>query len=137
MANLIHMYGGTVTAGETDGIQVSEGSESNPLTIGPLNASNNEESVPVKAALRCDSGYSTSGNTTITPQGSTAAKWALSTDNNGSPSGFNGWGEALIFSSVINSTNTIFWVKAKASSDEAPSNDDSVNLNIQTIIVAQ
>ncbi|MDF2884265.1 MAG: hypothetical protein K0R54_4832 [Clostridiaceae bacterium] len=137
MANLIHMYGGTVTAGSTDGIQISEGNESNPLTIGPLNASNNEESAPVKVALRCDSGYVSSGNTVITPQGTTNAKWALAPDNAGAAGSFGEYGAAFTISSAINSTNTIFWVKAKTSSDEAPSNDDSVNLNVQTIIVAQ
>lgn len=137
MANLIHMYKGSVTSGSTDGTQISEGDESNPLTIGPLNATNNEESSPVKVALRCDSGYATSGNTVITPQGTTATKWALAPDNAGAAGTFGAYGAALTISDVINSTNKIFWVKAKSTNDETPVNDVSVDLNVQTVIVAQ
>lgn len=137
MANLIHMYSGTVTAGGTNGTQISEGDESNPLTIGPLNASENEESDPVKVALRCNSGYATSGNTVITPQGTTATKWALAQDNSGTAGTFGTYGAALTISSSIGATNKLFWVKAKTIDTETPVNDVSVNLNVQTLIVAQ
>lgn len=137
MANLIHMYKGSVTSGGTDGTQVSEGDGSNPLTIGPLNATNNEESAAVKIALRCDSGYATSGNTIITPTGTSKNMWALASDNNGSAGAFGTYGTALTISDSISNTNKVFWVKAKSVDTENPSNDVSVNLVINTLIIAQ
>lgn len=130
----IHIYKNNPTAGGTDGQLVSEGDGSNPITVGPLNATNNEESAPVKLAVRCDSGYQTSGNTTIQPVGTTAAKWALAPDNGGSPGTWTSWGGTLTISSTIGATNTIFWLKAKATSDEVPANDTSVDLQVTATI---
>ena len=136
MAN-IHIYKGTVTAGGTNGTQVSEGTETEPIVIGPLNASSNEESSPVKLAIRCAAGYVTSGNVTITPTGTSAAKWALAPDSAGSAGAFGAYGAALTIASAIGDTNTIFWAKAKAVSAEAnPVNDTSVNLAVAAVIAA-
>ncbi|MFL0197394.1 hypothetical protein ACJDU8_17765 [Clostridium sp. WILCCON 0269] len=136
MANLIHVYQGSVTSGGTDGIQVSEGTETSPIIVGPLNATNNEESAAIKLAIRCDAGYNTSGNTVITPTGTTADKWALAPDNAGVAGSFGAYGSALTISSVIGTTNTVFWVKAKAVSTESPSNDTSVDLVVSTAVNA-
>ena len=71
----IHMYTGA-TGGGTDGTLVSENTGLAPITTAVLNATNNEIGDPIKLALRCETGYNTSGNTTITPTGTSAAKWA-------------------------------------------------------------
>ena len=65
----IHVYM-TPTAGGTDGIQVSEGTGLQPISV-TLNATNNEESTPIKLALRCDSGFQTNGNITVSVVGTT------------------------------------------------------------------
>ena len=55
----IHVYI-TPTAGGTDGTHVSEGTDLQPISV-TLNATNNEESTPIKLALRYDSGFHTNG----------------------------------------------------------------------------
>jgi len=133
----IHIYKGTVTAGGTNGTLVSEaGAQTSPIEIGQLNATNNEVSTDQKLAIRCDTGYTTSGDTTITPTGTTAAKWALAPDNAGAAGTYGAYGAALTISSAIDATNTIFWVKAKATSDESPSNDVSVSLQVSATVAA-
>ena len=67
----IHLYKNNPTAGTADGSPVSEGTGLNPIATTGLNSANNEESVAIKLALRCDAGYNTSGNITITPIGTT------------------------------------------------------------------
>ena len=132
----LHLYSGTPTAGGTDGQLLSEGDHSAPVTIGPLNASTNQVSSPVKMAIRSDvdsvSGhaYVTGDTTTITPTGTTAADWALAPDSSGSAGTFGSYGAALTLSSGITNTNTIFWAKAKAASGETPASDISVGLHV-------
>ena len=135
MAN-IHIYQGAVTGGGTNGTQVSEGTGVSPIVVGPLKASLNEESDPIKLAIRCESGYEAVAGTTITPTGTTASKWALAPDNAGSPGTFGSYGAALTISGVIGTTNTIFWAKAKATSGEAIGNDTSVDLVVAATIAA-
>ena len=133
----IHIYKGTVTAGGTNGTLVSEaGAQTSPIEIGQLNATNNEVSTDQKLAIRCDTGFVTSGDTTITPTGTTAAKWALAPDDAGSAGTYGSYGAVLTVSSAIDATNTIFWAKAKATSDESPVNDVSVSLRVSAIIAA-
>ena len=133
----IHGYKGDVTSGDTDGTLISEGTELSPIQVGPLNATDNEESAPIKLALRCEAGYLTSGNTTITPVGTSVDKWRLAKDNAGSPGAWGSYGASLVINSVITDVNTVFWAQAKATSDEAPSNDNSVDLQIEALIGAQ
>ena len=128
----LHLYKSSPTVGGTDGSQVSEGTELNPVTTPVLNATNNEESASIKLALRCDAGYNTQGNTTVTPIGTNVIKWALSTD--GTVWGL--YGAALTITTVIGVVNTIFYVKAKATSGEAPASDTSVDLQIVGTVVA-
>jgi len=132
----IHVYKDNPTAGGTDGTLVSEGDNSSPVEVGPLNATNNEESSPIKLAIRCDSGYQTYGNTTIDPVGTNQDKWALADDNAGSPATWQDWGVALTVTEIIGATNKIFWAKAKAVSGEEPQNDSSVDLQVSTTIQA-
>ena len=130
--SLIGIYFGTVTAAGTDGTRASEGTGATPITIGPLDTATNEESDPVKLAIRCDSGYSDTG-ATITPTGTTATKLALAPDNSGSPGTFGAYGAALELG-VVSDANTLFWAKAKTVSTETPTNDTSVDLVIAATI---
>ena len=52
----IHVYKNNPTAARTDGTQVFESDGTQAITL-TLNTTNNEESAPIKLALRCDSGY--------------------------------------------------------------------------------
>lgn len=131
----IHMYMDNPTAGATDGVQVSEGTETNPITVGPLDGTTGEESAPIKLALRCEAGYQTYGNTTVTPVGTNADKWALALDNAGAPGTWGAWGAPLTITDVIGSTNYIIWAKARAVAGEPPQNDTSVDLQISATIV--
>jgi hypothetical protein len=131
----IHMYT-SPTAGGTDGVQVSEGTGAAPVTTAFLNASANEVGTPIKLALRCDAGYQTNGNTTITPTGTFAAKWNLAPDNAGSAGAFGADGAVLTITSTIGATNVIFWARAKATNDENPINDSSVDLVVSAMIQA-
>jgi hypothetical protein len=47
-----------------------------------------------------------------------------------------GYGAALTISSAIGATNTLFYAKAKATSDESPANDTSVDLQVQATVAA-
>ena len=127
----IHMYQGNPTVALTDGTLISENTELNPISV-TLNASNNEISSNIKLALRCETGYLTVGDLIITPTGDSASKWALSLDG----ITFEAYGDPLTITSVIDATNTIFYVKARATSDETPVNDVSTDLIVSCIIGA-
>ncbi|WP_378955373.1 hypothetical protein [Pelosinus sp. sgz500959] len=128
----LHVYKNNPTEGGVDGSQVSEGTELNPITTSALNGTNNEESASIKLALRCDTGYNTSGNTTVAPMGASASKWTLSIDG----TTWGAYGAALTISTVIGVINTVFYCKAKAVSGESPANDVSVDLQISGNVVA-
>ena len=130
----IHIYYGSPTAAGTDGTVASEGTESSPIIIGPLDIATNQESDPVKLAIRCDDGYKAATGATITPTGTGAAYWALAPDNSGSAGTFGAYGASLVISSAIVATNTLFWAKAKAESSESPLSDTSVDLVVTATI---
>ena len=132
----IHLYKDNPTSGGTDGTLVSEGDESSPVTVTLTVEDVDVESGAIKLALRCESGYQTSGDTTITPTGDNSDKWALAPDNGGSPGTFGSYGDPLTISDVVGDTNYIFWVKAKALASEDPQNDASVDLKIDATIEA-
>ena len=99
----IHVYM-TPTASATDGTQVSEGTGLQPISV-TLNATNNEESTLIKLALRCDSGFQTNGNITVSVVGTTLAKWALAPDSAGSAGTFGAYGANLVIATVVGATN--------------------------------
>jgi len=137
MANHIHVYQGNPTAGGTNGTQVSENTGLAPVSVGPLNATDNEESGDIKLAVRCDAGYATVGDVTVTPTGTTANKWALAPDNAGAAGVYEAYGAALTITGPVTAVNKLFWVKAKATSDEPdPVNDASVDLVVTAEIQA-
>ena len=118
----IHVYNGSQ--------QISEGDGSNPLVIGPLNASDNEVSAPVALTIKTDEGFKTFGTTTISFTGDTNAKWMICATETGT------YETSLEVNDEITTTGTTFYVKAKATEDEAPSNDTSVDIAVSTVIAA-
>ena len=109
---------------------ISEGDLSNPLVVGPLNASDNEVSAPIAIELKCDSGYKTLGSTSVTFEGTTASKWTICETQSGE------YQSSLSISDVITSTGKTVYVKAQATSDEMPKNDTGVSIRIATVIQA-
>lgn len=129
MAN-IHVYYGNPTAGGTDGTAASEsGAQTSPITA-VLDASQAEE-VVIPLALRCDSGYTTVGNTVVSLTGTTAAKWSLCATENGT------YASTLTISTAIGATNTVFYAKATSASSESAANDTSVSIVVSTKIGAE
>ena len=128
MANgYINFYKDNPTAGGTDGSQISlDGQGTAPLTFS-LDASENEsKTAPV--ALRCESGYQTSGLTTISFSGTTAGKWSACKTQGGT------YTPSLVLTQV-GATNVVFYVKAASASTEAPGNDTSVSMIAATTII--
>lgn len=85
-----HIYTNNPTAGNTDGTMISEnGAMTAPLTV-TLDAAKSESKI-IKLAIRCEEGYETIGDTTIsiyhdngngtyTPTGGNVEKWKLAAD---------------------------------------------------------
>jgi hypothetical protein len=134
----IHLYQGNPTSGGTDGTLVSEsGTYINAINTTLLNASNLEVGTWQKLAIRCDNNYATSGNVTIAPVGTSASDWQFAPDNSGSPGVAQGWGNPLVISTQVSTTNTIFWVQAKTTvTDTVPVSDKNVSINFSANIMA-
>lgn len=113
-----------------DGNLISEGDLSNPLVVGPLNASDNEISAPIAIEIKCDEGYKTLGTTLISFEGKTSEKWSISKSES------EIYDSSLSLTEEITAAGVTVYVKAKATSDEMPVNDTSVSIKIQTIIQA-
>lgn len=130
MANsYINVYKGTVTAGATDGTCVStDGVYTEPISV-TLNATNNE-SKKIKLAIRCETGFTTVGDTTITDVNDLNDRWKLCLTENGT------YADTLTISSVINATNTIFWAQASSADTETPTADRSVSFAVVATIAA-
>lgn len=130
MANqYIGLYMNNPTAGGTDGTAVSlDGSETAPLSV-ILDAAANEAKT-VKCAVRCGSGYKTSGDTTISFEGESATKWSAADTEDGT------FSSSLTISDSVGVTNRIFYIRAASSSDETPHKDTSVKIVLHATIVS-
>lgn len=130
MANTyINLYMNNPTAGGTDGTAIStDGAYTSPLTVS-LDASINE-SKTVKLAVRTESGYTTTGNTTISDNGDTNDRWKLCLTENGT------FTDSITIPNAITNANTIFYAKASSASTETPQTDHSVSLRVATTIAA-
>lgn len=133
---LLHLYGGNVTAGGTDGTELSSGTESSPVTI-TLDSSK-AESKAAKLALRCDANYSLESGAVVSFTGTNADKWQCALDN-----GYTSdtaltsasWASSVTVTGVA-ATNRIFWVKATSATNELPQNDRSVDVAAEGLVVA-
>lgn len=125
----INIYKNNPTAGGTDGTAVStDGAYTSPVTV-TLDAAQSE-SKKVKLAIRCETGYNTSGNTVISDNGDTNDRWKLCLTENGT------YTDSITIPSTIDDTNTIFYAQASSASTETPATDRMVSLRVATTILA-
>lgn len=125
----INVYKGNPTAGGTDGTAVSTGGTyTEPITVA-LNASE-AETKKVKLAIRCETGYTTVGDTTISDSGDTNDRWKLCLTENGT------YTDSITITSAIDTTNTIFWARVSSATTENPGTDRSVSLAVSATITA-
>lgn len=128
MANQwLNLYKNNPTSGGTDGTAVSTGDNTAPVTF-TLDASINDVQSDT-VALRCEQGYCTATDTTVSIMSDTANHWALSLDG-------TNWSDTIIIGSTISTVNSNFYVRANASSSETPQNDTGVKIRVQTKISA-
>lgn len=129
MANpYINIYMNNPTEGLTDGTAVSTGGDFTAPISFTLDASQNE-SQKMKLAVRTESGYITTGNTTISDQNDTNDRLKLSLTENGNFSD-------TITLGTISAVNTIFWAQASSSSTEIPQTDRSASFQINAVIAS-
>lgn len=132
------IYMNNPTAGSIDGTRISEGDQTLPLTA-TLDASQSETTI-MKCAIRCDSGYVISSDTTISFSGDTASKWKVAEDNDYSDATIAAqmctWQDEISIESVT-AVNKVFWVKASSSPNETPSNDISVTIDAVGIVAQE
>ena len=113
-----------------------------------LNAAK-EESSCQQIAIRCDSGYKTYGDTTITayhynsdtknyePSTGDTAKWFFAVgvyDSAANALTNAAWTNKLTISDVITDKNSLVWVKASSSTAEIPANDTDESIHIEAVI---
>jgi len=128
MANaFLNLYKGNPTSGGTDGTQISLGEETQPLTFSL--AASDAETGKEAIALRCETGFQTTGLTTVSFTGTTAARWSVSDAENGT------FAPSLTINDTIGAANHLVWVQATSAVSEAPGNDDSVDIRVQTVAV--
>ena len=113
-----------------NGQQISEGDGTNPLVMGPLNASENEVSAAKALEIKCEAGFKTFGETTVSFEGTTSEKWMICDTEHGV------YSSSLTISDEITESGKTVYVKAKATDDEAPSNDTGVDIRLATVIQA-
>ncbi len=130
MANaFINIYTGNPTERGTDGTIISTGgSQTAPLVV-TLDASQNEVK-KTKLAIRCESGYRTTGDTVIQDNGDVNDRWKFSLTENGT------YADSITLGSGIDTGNSIFWAQTSSSSLESPSRDTSVSIRVNTVIEA-
>ncbi len=136
MAELLHIYMNNPTTGSTDGTEVSSGTELAPISV-LLDAGKGEQKA-VKCAVRCESGFHIDGVLTVKFVGDHAGKWKVASNN-----GYTvdtalesaDWKDSIALSNVADK-NTIFWVKALSTADEAPQQDTSVDIQAEGLLVS-
>lgn len=139
VSNFVSLYKGDVTQGGKDGKEVSELSLVSALKIR-LDASK-EEVKAAKCAIRCQEGYRTLGDVTITFGGSTSNFWKVCADNNyenaETAKQLGNWSTKLVIpeETIIRDSNYVFWVKAGCSANETPQDDDSVYIDVDGVVV--
>ena len=134
----IHLFMNNPTAGDTDGTEISSGTETLPLTF-TLDAANSETAI-AKCAVRCDAGYSLTGGADISAVGGDTSKWKLAADDDfadtDSALAMALWQDSINVASV-DDTNSIFWVKVETTGNEEPQNDRSVDIVATGVVAAK
>lgn len=119
------------TQGGTNGVVVPI-----PTATIPINAIVNvglANHVLVKCALRCDDGYTTTGDVELSFVGDTKTKWSI-TDGAMFPTMESAematYTPTLTLDSVINDRNHVIWLKASTDGDEPNMVDTTVSLRV-------
>lgn len=129
MANpYINVYMNNPTEGATDGTAVSTGDNTTPISF-VLDASQNESKIQ-KCAIRTESGYITTGETTISDNNDTNDRLKLCWTEDGT------FADSISTAEAIDSLNTIFYAKASSSSSESPQTDMSISLQVKCVIAS-
>jgi len=110
---------------------INTASDSAPITSTDSVVAGNESGI-ITLAIRTETGYATSGTTSITPSGTTSDEWQLSL--NGTT--WLDYGVALTITSIITAVNTLFYARYKVLSSETASFDKTVTFDIDRTIVA-
>lgn len=147
MGNYLKVYTGAVTSGAQDGTEISsEHTMTNPISV--LLDSSIAESKFVKCAVRCDTGYTTDGITTIgftywdgteyQTTGGAIDKFKVALDNGYTEADVDEnatWADSVNISDKIEDKNVLFWVKISSTKDEAPAKDISIALTVKGVLV--
>lgn len=124
----INLYKGNPTAGGTDGTVVSlSGDQTSPVEFS-LDATSSESAVQT-LALRCESGYVTSGDTSIYASGDTYSMWTFSLDG-------TTFSSTITITDTIDETNTVFYVTAASDSTESAGVDTTVSIVVDTTVTS-
>ena len=135
--SILKVYFNNPTAGGTDGTEASEdGAQTSPIKAVILAETSTAVSVAKKCALRCDSGYQTSGPVQLSFQDSqgqpyTSANYKLAADNGFTEENvydYATWLDSLTINDTIGATNYIFWILMSAAAGETPKSDVSISL---------
>ena len=129
MANpYINVYMNNPTEGAIDGTAVSTGDNTTPISF-VLDASQNESKIQ-KCAIRTESGYITTGTTTISDNNDTNDRLQLCWTEDGT------FADSISTTDPITDTNTIFYAKASSASTESPQTDMSISLQVKCVIAS-
>lgn len=134
----IKLYAGDPTAGGTDGTLITDLSI---IDTGRIRVPQTDYAVSawIKLAVRCDEGYQTVEDDDVADLHATIEiiddihidKWQLAPDDGmGDPDedAAEDWGDPLLIEEMIEDTNYIFWVRARAKSDEEAHKDGTVKI---------
>lgn len=130
MANAyINVYKNNPTAGGTDGTAVStDDAFTSPISF-TLDATQNESAVQ-KCAIRTETGYVTTGTTTITDYNDTDDRLKFCWTQDGT------FEDSISTNNPITDTNTIFYVKASSADTESPYTDTSIKVRVTCTIAS-
>lgn len=128
---LLRLYINNPTKNAQNGQEASENSRDYPVTA--IVNTREANHTLVKAALRCDPGYKTTGITQISFTGVTAERWQIADDDNYADeeqAELATYSNVLNLSSSIGDRNHIIWLKVSATATESAQVDTSVQINV-------
>lgn len=128
---LLRLYINNPTRNGYDGQEASENSYDYPVTT--IVNTREANHTLVKAALRCDAGWKTTGVTQISFTGATAARWEIADDDqyaDAEQAELATYSDVLNLSSSIGDKNHIIWLKVSATATESAQVDTSVQINV-------
>ena len=128
MANpYINIYKGTPKAGSINGTAVSAGGDFSSPLIFKFNAGD-VDSQTLTLAIRTQSGYATTGTTTISDNNDTNDRLKFCWTENGT------FTDSISTDESITNSNKIFYARATAGNDESPQVDRSISLKLSCVI---